>query len=137
MSDSNFGGFLTGSFISWILIFLIVGGLWGCPQYRVYTAKVGVEREKLVGQQELEKARQNRQIIIETAQANAVRDSLDAIGEVHRARGVAEAVEIEDGKITDRYIKYLFVKNINNMQEGDKIYIPTEAGLPLLEARTK
>lgn len=135
MSNGNFGGFLTGTFVAWIVIFLIVGGLVGCPKYRVYTAKIGVERESLIGQQELEKARQNRQIIIEEAEANAIKDSLDAIGEVHRARGVAKAIEIENGKLTDLYIKYLFVRNIDKLKEGDKIYIPTEAGLPILEAR--
>jgi hypothetical protein len=114
------------------LIFLL---MWGLPKYSVWKAEIMVKEQKLVGEQELERARQNRLIIIEEAQANAIKDSLEAIGEVHRARGVAAAIEIEDGKLNDRYIKYLFVKNINNMKEGDKIYIPTEAGLPILEAK--
>ena len=109
--------------------------MWGLPKYSVWKAEILVKEQQLIGEQELERARQNRLIIIEEAQANAIKDSLEAIGEVHRARGVAAAIEIEDGKLNDRYIKYLFVKNINNMKQGDKIYIPTEAGLPILEAK--
>jgi hypothetical protein len=133
--NGNFGGFFIGSIIGWIIIFLFCMLLYGCPKYNVWTAKIKVQEQKLVGEQELERARQNRKIIVEEAEANVIKDSLEAIGEVHRAHGVAEAMEIEDGKLTDRYIKYLFVRNINNMKEGEKIYIPTEAGLPILEAK--
>jgi hypothetical protein len=128
-------GISIGSFASWVVFGLTAMLMYGCPKYNVWTAKIKVKEQKLVGEQELERARQNRLIIIETAQANVVKDSLEAIGEVHRAYGVAEAMAIEDGKLTDRYIKYLFVRNINNMKEGERIYIPTEAGLPILEAK--
>ena len=47
---------------------------------------------------------------------------------------MAEAIDIENGKLTEVYIKYLWVRNIDKM-DGDKIYIPTEANLPLLEAK--
>jgi len=46
---------------------------------------------------------------------------------------MAEAIEIENGKLTSMYIHYLWVRNIDKM-DGEKIYIPTEAGLPILEA---
>ena len=51
-----------------------------------------------------------------------------------RAKGMAEAMEVENGKLTDTYIKYLWVKNMNSSQNS-KVYIPTEAGIPILEAK--
>lgn len=49
---------------------------------------------------------------------------------------MAEAIEIENGKLTEKYIQYLWVRNIDKM-DGEKIYIPTEANLPILEAKAK
>jgi regulator of protease activity HflC (stomatin/prohibitin superfamily) len=95
------------------------------------------------GKAEFVQAEQNRKIQIEEAKANveAARldkeaDSIRAIGqknaEVIRAEGMAQAMDIENGKLTESYIKYLWVRNID---KGDKIYIPTESGMPLLEAK--
>lgn len=119
-----------------ILLLLILGTLIGCPQYNVY-------RSEMQGKAEFVQAEQNRKIKIEEAKANveAARldkeaDSIRAIGqknaEIIRAEGMAQAMDIENGKLTETYIKYLWVRNI---EKGDKIYIPTEAGMPLLEAK--
>ena len=52
-----------------------------------------------------------------------------------RAKGAAKAIEIENGAITPTYIQYLWVRQQNLSGNNSKIiYIPTEAGLPLLEA---
>lgn len=117
---------------------LLLGGLVGCPQYGVY-------KSGLQGEAELARAEQNKKIQIENAKAKlqsakmlAESDSIRAIGaknvEKIRAEGMAEAMEIENGKLTDKYIQYLWVRNID---KGDKIYISTEAGLPILEAGNK
>ncbi len=117
-------------------ISLLLGCLVGCPQYGVY-------KSGLQGEAELARAEQNKKIQIENAKAKlqsakmlAESDSIRAIGaknvEKIRAEGMAEAMEIENGKLTDKYIQYLWVRNID---KGDKIYISTEAGLPILEAK--
>lgn len=121
-----------------ILLIIILGTLVGCPQYNVY-------RSEMQGKAEFVQAEQNRKIKIEEAKANveAARldkeaDSIRAIGkknaEVIRAEGMAQSMDIENGKLTETYIKYLWVRNI---EKGDKIYIPTESGMPLLEAGSK
>ena len=79
-------------------------------------------------------AEQNRMILIEEAKANLEAQKLNSESEVERAKGMAQAIEIEDGKLTEQYIHYLWVRNIDKM-DGDKIYIPTEANLPILEAQ--
>jgi hypothetical protein len=115
---------------------LLLASLVGCPQYGVY-------KSGLQGKAELVKAEQNKKIQIENAKGKlnaatmlAEADSIRAIGaknvEKIRAQGMAEAMEIENGKLTDKYIQYLWVRNID---KGDKIYISTEAGLPILEAK--
>lgn len=59
----------------------------------------------------------------------------EAQAEIERARGVAEANKIigESLKDNDEYLKYLMIQGLNEGQ-GERIYIPTEAGLPILEA---
>lgn len=107
--------------------FLLCGVfLVGCPQYKVY-------KKTQDGKAALEEAKQDRQIAIEEAQANLESEKLNAQAEVERAKGAAEAIQIEDGKLTDRYIQYLWVRS-NNFDENTTIYVPTETNLPILEA---
>lgn len=60
----------------------------------------------------------------------------EAQAEIERAKGVAEANRIigESLKGNMEYLKYLQIDAIRN-STGDKVYIPTEAGLPILEAK--
>ena len=100
--------------------------MYGCPKYNVYSSEMN-------GKAEYAEAQQNRLIQIEEAKANLEAQKLNAQSEVERAKGMAEAIDIENGKLTALYIKYLWVRNIDKM-DGEKIYIPTEANLPILEA---
>ena len=60
---------------------------------------------------------------------------MNAQAEIERAKGAAEAIKIENGAITPTYIQYLWVRQQNLSGKNTKvIYIPTETGLPLLEA---
>lgn len=109
------------------IIVIIVGLLAGVPCYRVWS-------QEMEGKAEFAKAEQNRKIMIEEARARLESARLDAQSEVERARGAAEAISIENGSLTPTYIQYLWVRQ-QNLDAGDKIiYIPTEAGLPILEA---
>lgn len=122
-------GFFLGTAASWLVVLLIGGGMWGCPRYNVW-------QQEMQGKAEMARAEQNRQIQIEEAKANLESQKLNSQAEVVRAEGMAKSIEIEDGKLTDKYIQYLWVRNINKT-EGQKIYIPTEANLPILEAKEK
>ena len=101
-----------------ILVFVL---MWGLPIYNVW-------RSELQGKAELVRAEQNRQIKIEEAKANLEAEKLNAEAEVERARGAARAIEIENGKLTDRYIKYLAVRTFNT-DNAKFVYIPTECGI--------
>ena len=51
-------------------------------------------------------------------------------------QGAAEAIKIENGSLTPTYIQYLWVRQ-QNTSANKVIYIPTEAGLPILEAKSE
>lgn len=106
---------------------LLVGLLWGIPNYKVYA-------RELNGKAQLREAEWNRQIAIEEAEALKESAKLMAEAEVLRAAGIAEANEIIAGSITEEYIRYKFVEGLND-GNTEVIYVPTEANLPILEAR--
>ena len=112
-------------------LFVITGGIGSCmyirPKYRVWS-------QEMEGKAEFAKAEQNRRIKIEEAKANLEAEKLNAQAEVERVKGAAEAIKIENGSITPTYIQYLWVRQQNANSENKIIYIPTEAGLPILEA---
>ena len=97
------------------------------PNYRVWAAGKHGEAEYM-------RAEQNRKIKVEEAKANLEAEKLNAQAEVERAKGAAEAIRIENGSITPTYIQYLWVRQQNANSNNRIIYIPTEAGLPILEA---
>lgn len=95
----------------------------------------------------LVEAQNSRKAMIETAKAQNESATLkaesmvkiaraQAMAEVERAKGVAEANKIIGNSLqgNDDYLRYLQIEAIKE-SKGDKVYIPTEAGLPILEAR--
>lgn len=114
--------------IAVVTLFLILGGVVGCPYYNVW-------EQEMSGKAEYAKAEQNRKIKIEEAKANLEAEKLNAQAEIVRAKGAAEAIKIENGSITPTYIQYLWVRQQNLSGDNTKvIYIPTETGLPILES---
>lgn len=107
---------------------LIGAGMFGFPVYNVWA-------QSLAGEAELARAAQNRQIAAYDAQAILTRAEGEASAEVARARGNAEANRIiADGLGgPDGYLEYLYIQALNDA-ETEVVYIPTEAGLPILEA---
>lgn len=103
-------------------------GLWGCPNYRVY-------QQNLEGEAELARATQNRQITIQEALAKKEAAHNLAEAEIIRAGGVAKANEIigQSLRNNESYLRYLWIDNMDKTQ-NQVIYVPTEAGLPILEA---
>lgn len=116
-----------GFAIGTLMLGFIVLVMFLVPQWNVW-------RSELTGRAEFKRAEQNRLIQVEEAKANLEAQKLNSQAEVERAKGMAEAIQIEDGKLTPQYIQYLWVRNLNQ-SHGEKIYIATEANLPILEAR--
>ena len=131
MSDfsENYGCLTT---IIAAVVVLLIGGIGGCcyiqPQYHVW------EQQKQ-GEAELARADSNRKIATLEAEAKLQSSKALAMAEVERAKGVAEANRIIGQSLqgNEAYLHYLWIHNLAETK-GDVIYVPTEAGLPILEA---
>ncbi len=84
----------------------------------------------------IEQAKAENESATLQAEAKVKIAKAEAQAEIERAKGVAEANKIIGGSLkgnTD-YLKYLMIQSYNT-GKGERIYIPTEAGLPILEAK--
>jgi hypothetical protein len=104
------------------------GGMYGCPQYNVYSSR-------LAGEAELAQAEYSKKVAVQTAEATKSSAQLLADAEVIRAGGVAKANAIIGDSLKDNeaYLRYLFINELANTK-NQVIYVPTEAQLPVLEA---
>lgn len=117
-----------------VVAVVLVGAalLIGMPTYNVYS-------KTMAGKAAYEEAVQNRRIRVLEAQALLDAAELTAQAEITRARGTNEANRIMAESLggPDNYLRWAY---INMLQEtagqGDRqiIYLPTEAGMPILEA---
>lgn len=115
-----------------LILLIIVGLLVGWPQYSVFAARKH-------GEAELARATQNRQVRVQEALAKFEAADYDAKAEVRRAQGVAAANKIIAESLggPEGYLRWRYIEMLQETSEkgGHQIiYLPTEAGLPLLEA---
>lgn len=113
--------------------FLAVGSvifvmMWGLPKYGVYSSR-------LAGVAALAEAQAEAQVRVREALAERDAAVLEAEAEVARARGVSQATEIIGTALhkNEGYLRYLWIERLTN-QQASIIYVPTETGLPILEA---
>jgi regulator of protease activity HflC (stomatin/prohibitin superfamily) len=80
-------------------------------------------------------AQSSKEVAVAEAKAKMESAELLAQAEITRAKGVAEANKIigESLKNNKEYLSYLYINNMDTAR-ASFIYIPTEAGLPILEA---
>lgn len=131
-------------------IFLIVAALWAWPKYKVYKLEMN-------GIAALKEAEWSKQILIEEAkakeqaalmqakarvtlaqaegEAKIVQAKAEGQADIERAKAAAQANKIIGASLKDNeaYLRYVWIKGLQDGQ-GERIYIPTEAGLPILEA---
>lgn len=122
----------TLAIIATIVIVALAGfGLWGIPRYKVYSQEMG-------GKAKLAEAESSRRIAVLEAKAKKESAKMLAEAEVERAKGVAQANEIigKSLKGNESYLRYLWIQGLQD-GSSEVIYIPTEANMPLLEARDK
>lgn len=131
MSNAKQRGISEGTGIlmaMFIVVVLILAIFWAWPKYRVYA-------QNMRGKAALVEAESNRRIAVLEAEASKDAAVALAAAEVARARGVAEANEIigDSLKGNEAYLRYLFIEAFRTTP-NQTIYVPTEAGLPILEA---
>lgn len=120
----------TGSFLALLVIgtILAAAAMFVLPQWNVW-------RADLAGQAALAQAENERKVLIEEAKARLESSRFYAQAEVERAKGVAEANKIVAEGLggPEGYLRYLWIQKLGENKQ-DVIYIPTEAGVPILEA---
>lgn len=128
------------SFWSWSL--WIVGGIvvsslfWGLvagPRWRVWASHQD-------GLADLAQAKNEQQIQIAKAQSRLDAAQLNKQAAIVEAEAVACQVKAIGEQLTthDLYLKWQWIKMMeDNGSSAAVVYVPTEAGLPILEARRK
>ena len=114
--------------IMWKIIAIVIGVIILFTMFIFPLLKPWLASQE--GKAELAQAEQNRQIVIIQAQA-------DKEAEITRAEGVAQANQIigDSLKGNEDYLRYLYITGITSKNiQREIIYIPTEAGMPILEA---
>lgn len=107
------------------------------PKYRIY-------KQDRQGYANLKQQEWEKKILIEQAnaenesatlkaQARIKQATAESEAEIVRAKGVAEANKIIANSLqgNESYLRYLW---IDRLSDKSVIYVPTEAGLPILEA---
>lgn len=106
--------------------------MWGMPRYNVW-------QQEMVGKAEMAKAEQNRRILVEEAKARLEAEKLNAEAEVARAKGMAEAMKVENGQLSTTYNQYLFIRTLEKLAEkGDLpqiIYLPSDGMVPVMDMK--
>ena len=107
---------------------MVFGCIVAAKKFNVWTAR----KE---GEAEYAKAESTRRIKILESLATLESAKNHASSEIERAKGMAEANKIVGSSLTnnENYLKYLWIQAMEHTC-GQVIYVPTEAGLPILEA---
>jgi hypothetical protein len=121
-------GISIGSIVLLFIMLIITLGMWGCPQYSVYSAR----KE---GEAVLAHAKFSREVAVAEAKAKMESAELLSQADTIRAHGVARSNEIIGASLKNNqeYLHWLWIDNIEKNPNA-VIYIPTEANLPILEA---
>lgn len=127
MSDGAVVGGISATSI--VMLGAIALGMWGCPQYNVYS-------QRLEGEAQLAKAEQSREVAVRQARAQKDAAVYLADAEIARAKGVAEANKIIGASLqgNESYLRYLWIQTLEHDKGKTIVYVPTEASLPVLEA---
>lgn len=127
-----------------VLLGVLLFSMSSCWQFNRDQRLKNAENE---GKSILVEAENSRKAIIETAKAENESATLqaearikiakaEAQAEIERAYGVAKANEIIGNSLkgNKEYLDYLKIEAVKT-QKGERIYIPTEAMLPITEAK--
>lgn len=122
-------GLTVASFSIFVVLGLIILGMWGCPRYRVYSQ----EKE---GQALLAHAQSSKEIAVAEARAKKESAALLADADTIRARGIAASNRIIGQSLENNpaYLQWLWIDELKQTS-NQIIYIPSgQMGMPILEA---
>ena len=120
--------------ISVAVVLVLALMMFGLPMYNVW-------QQEMAGKAEMAKAEQNRKILVEEAKARLEAEKLNAQAEIERAKGMAEAMKIENGTLNSVYNQYLFIRTLEKLADKGNlpqiIYMPSEGLVPVMDVSKK
>lgn len=128
------GPFASGSLELWMVLILIVGIIllvaifWAYPVYNVWASRKA-------GEADLAQANFEQQIQIAEAQGRYNAAETNKKAAIIEAEAVAAQITTigEHLKQHDLYLRWQWIEMMKH-RDGETIYVPTEANLPVLEA---
>lgn len=111
------------------LTFLTIFWMATYPRYSVWASR-------LSGQAKLQEANNEQRIQVSQAQARLEAADLNKKAAIIEAEAVAKQIETIGANLQkhDLYLKWQWIKMMEDKPNGSVIYVPTEANLPILEA---
>lgn len=112
-----------------LIVIAIAFALWFIPTYRVWASQKS-------GEADLAQAHKEQQVQVAKAQGRLDAAALNKQAAVVEAEAVASQIEKIGANLTkhDLYLKWQWIKMMEERPESSVIYVPTEANLPILEA---
>ena len=112
-----------------LVVVLIVWALFGMPMWRVWA-------QRKQGEADLQQAHKEQQIQVSKAQGRLDAATINKQAAIIEAEAVAAQIETIGQTLTkhDLYLKWQWIKMMEERPESSVIYVPTEANLPILEA---
>lgn len=111
-----------------VIFFIGIIFAWKAVTPKLNLYKANTENQKVISQQ-----RAQSDAAVYAALSTVTQSKAMAEAEVERAKGAAQAQEIIANTLTEPYLRYLYIQGLGTSSH-EVIYLPTEAGLPILEA---
>lgn len=128
--EFKLGKWAIGLFLIGLVFVLAL--MFGLPRYNVW-------QQEMVGKAEMAKAEQNRRILVEEAKARLEAEKLNAQAEIERAKGMSEAMKVENGTLSPTYNQYLFIRTLEKLADKGSlpqiIYLPSEGMVPVMDLK--
>lgn len=120
------GAIVAGFFV---LILMTLLYMVGCPQYNVYS-------QRMDGEAQLAHSEYSKKVQVQDALGKLEAAKSLAAADIERAKGVAAANQIiaDSLKGNEVYLHWLFIEGLKEKTGQEVIYVPTEAGIPIMEA---
>ena len=112
-----------------IIVAIILWALVGYPKWRVWASQKQ-------GEADLQQAHKEQQIQVSKAQGRLDAAKLNKEAAVIEAEAVSAQIEKIGAQLTehDLYLKWQWIKMMEERPDSSVIYVPTEANMPILEA---
>lgn len=113
-----------------LLLGLVILGMWGCPQYNVYT-------QRKEGEANLAHAQSSKEVAVAEAKAKMESAAYNAQADTIRAHGIARSNQIIGNSLKNNqeYLQWLWIDELKSTQ-NQIIYVPAgQMGMPITESQ--